>query len=36
MMRHAPTLGQHNDELLEELGLDAGVLRAAGVITEVG
>ena len=34
MMRHAPTLGQHNDELLAELGIDARVLRDAGVIPD--
>ena len=34
MQRHAPTLGQHNDELLAELGIDARVLRDAGVIPD--
>jgi crotonobetainyl-CoA:carnitine CoA-transferase CaiB-like acyl-CoA transferase len=28
----APTFGQHSDEIATELGLDAGALRAAGVI----
>ncbi|HEY5680581.1 MAG TPA: CoA transferase [Pseudomonadales bacterium] len=30
--RHAPMLGEHTDELLQEMGLDADALRAAGVI----
>jgi crotonobetainyl-CoA:carnitine CoA-transferase CaiB-like acyl-CoA transferase len=29
---HAPTYGQHSDEIVAELGLDALALRAAGVI----
>ena len=29
---HAPTFGQHSDEIAAELGLDAAALRAAGVI----
>jgi crotonobetainyl-CoA:carnitine CoA-transferase CaiB-like acyl-CoA transferase len=29
---HAPGFGQHSDEIVTELGLDAGALRAAGVI----
>lgn len=29
---HAPTFGQHSDEIATELGLDAAALRAAGVI----
>ncbi len=29
---HAPTFGQHSDEIVTELGLDAAALRAAGVI----
>ena len=29
---HAPTFGQHSDEIVTELGLDASALRAAGVI----
>jgi crotonobetainyl-CoA:carnitine CoA-transferase CaiB-like acyl-CoA transferase len=29
---HAPTMGQHSDEIVSALGLDATVLRAAGVI----
>jgi crotonobetainyl-CoA:carnitine CoA-transferase CaiB-like acyl-CoA transferase len=32
MQRHAPLLGEHNDELLAELGVDPAPLRAAGVI----
>jgi crotonobetainyl-CoA:carnitine CoA-transferase CaiB-like acyl-CoA transferase len=32
MQRHAPTLGEHNEELLRELGFDARQLRAAGAI----
>ena len=32
MQRHAPTLGEHSDEILTELGLDAATLRAAGVV----
>jgi crotonobetainyl-CoA:carnitine CoA-transferase CaiB-like acyl-CoA transferase len=32
MQRHAPTLGEHNEELLRELGFDAQQLRAAGAI----
>jgi len=32
MQRHAPLLGEHNDELLRELGVDPTPLRAAGVI----
>lgn len=30
--RHAPLYGQHSDEIVTELGLDATALRAAGVI----
>lgn len=30
--RHAPLLGEHTEELLRELGLDAAALRAGGVI----
>ncbi|NIP14586.1 MAG: CoA transferase [Pseudomonadales bacterium] len=30
--RHAPLLGEHTDELLREVGLDAEALRAGGVI----
>jgi crotonobetainyl-CoA:carnitine CoA-transferase CaiB-like acyl-CoA transferase len=30
--RHAPMLGEHTDELLQEMGLDADALRAGGVI----
>ena len=29
---HAPTMGQHSDEIVSSLGLDAATLRAAGVI----
>ena len=29
---HAPTYGQHSDEIAQELGLDAAALREAGVI----
>ena len=32
MQRHAPTLGQHSDEILAELGLDAESLKAEGVV----
>lgn len=32
MQRHAPTLGQHNAELLAEMGFDPAALRAAGAI----
>lgn len=32
MQRHAPTLGEHSDEILMELGLDAATLRAEGVV----
>jgi crotonobetainyl-CoA:carnitine CoA-transferase CaiB-like acyl-CoA transferase len=32
MQRHAPTLGQHTRELLEELGFDPAPLYDAGVI----
>jgi len=32
MQRHAPTLGEHSDEILEELGIDPVPLRAAGVV----
>lgn len=31
MQRHAPTLGEHSDEILTELGFDPVALRAAGV-----
>ena len=30
--RHAPTLGEHSDEILTELGLDPAALRQAGVV----
>lgn len=30
--RHAPTFGEHSDEIVTELGLDAAELRAAGII----
>jgi crotonobetainyl-CoA:carnitine CoA-transferase CaiB-like acyl-CoA transferase len=30
--RHAPLLGEHTEELLREMGLDADALRASGVI----
>jgi crotonobetainyl-CoA:carnitine CoA-transferase CaiB-like acyl-CoA transferase len=30
--RHAPALGEHSDEILEELGFDAAALRSQGVI----
>ena len=33
MQRHAPTLGEHNVELLRELGFDAERLAADGVVT---
>jgi crotonobetainyl-CoA:carnitine CoA-transferase CaiB-like acyl-CoA transferase len=29
---HAPRFGEHSDEIVTELGLDAAELRAAGVI----
>ena len=32
MQRHAPLLGQHSDEILEELGFDAQVLREKGIV----
>jgi crotonobetainyl-CoA:carnitine CoA-transferase CaiB-like acyl-CoA transferase len=32
IQRHAPTLGEHTDEILGELGFDAEKLRAAGVV----
>jgi crotonobetainyl-CoA:carnitine CoA-transferase CaiB-like acyl-CoA transferase len=32
MQRHAPTLGEHSDEILEELGFDANALKAGGVV----
>ncbi len=32
MQRHAPTLGQHSAEILEELGFDAAALKAQGVV----
>jgi crotonobetainyl-CoA:carnitine CoA-transferase CaiB-like acyl-CoA transferase len=32
MQRHAPMLGEHNDEILTELGFDPGSLRKSGVI----
>jgi crotonobetainyl-CoA:carnitine CoA-transferase CaiB-like acyl-CoA transferase len=32
IQRHAPTLGQHSDEILAELGFDGEVLRAEGVV----
>ena len=32
MQRHAPTLGEHSDEILAELGLDANALKADGVV----
>jgi len=34
MQRHAPMLGQHNDELIAELGFDPVQLRAAGAIPD--
>lgn len=34
MQSHAPTLGQHNDELIAELGFDVAQLRSAGAIPE--
>jgi len=34
LQRHAPTLGQHNAELLAELGVDMDALRAAGAIPD--
>ncbi|CAN0158931.1 unnamed protein product [Phaeothamnion confervicola] len=30
--RHAPMFGEHSDEIVAELGLDAAALRAAGII----
>jgi crotonobetainyl-CoA:carnitine CoA-transferase CaiB-like acyl-CoA transferase len=33
MQRHAPTLGEHNVELLQELGFDADRLAADGVVS---
>jgi crotonobetainyl-CoA:carnitine CoA-transferase CaiB-like acyl-CoA transferase len=36
MLRHAPTLGQHNDELIEELGFDLTQLRSTGAIPDGG
>jgi crotonobetainyl-CoA:carnitine CoA-transferase CaiB-like acyl-CoA transferase len=32
MQRHAPTLGEHSDEILAELGLDSEALKAEGVV----
>jgi crotonobetainyl-CoA:carnitine CoA-transferase CaiB-like acyl-CoA transferase len=32
MQRHAPTLGEHSDEILAELGLDAETLKSEGVV----
>jgi crotonobetainyl-CoA:carnitine CoA-transferase CaiB-like acyl-CoA transferase len=32
IQRHAPTLGEHSDEILSELGFDAEALRAEGVV----
>ncbi len=32
MQRHAPTLGEHSDEILTELGLDSQSLKAEGVV----
>ena len=32
IQRHAPTLGQHTDELLRELDMDPEVLRSSGAI----
>ena len=32
MQRHAPTLGEHSDEILAELGLDAESLKSEGVV----
>ncbi len=32
MQRHAPTLGEHSDEILAELGLDVGALKSEGVV----
>jgi len=32
VQRHAPTLGEHSDEILGELGIDPGPLRARGVV----
>ncbi|MGE0622961.1 MAG: CaiB/BaiF CoA transferase family protein [Pseudomonadales bacterium] len=32
MQRHAPTLGEHSDEILAELGVDPAPLKAAGVV----
>jgi crotonobetainyl-CoA:carnitine CoA-transferase CaiB-like acyl-CoA transferase len=29
---HAPRYGEHSDEIVTELGLDAATLRAAGII----
>jgi crotonobetainyl-CoA:carnitine CoA-transferase CaiB-like acyl-CoA transferase len=36
MLRQAPTLGQHNDELIEELGFDLTQLRSTGAIPDGG
>lgn len=32
MQRHAPTLGEHSDEIVEELGFDPQALRTEGVV----
>jgi crotonobetainyl-CoA:carnitine CoA-transferase CaiB-like acyl-CoA transferase len=32
MQRHAPMLGEHSNEILEELGFDPETLRSQGVI----
>lgn len=32
MQRHAPTLGEHSDEILGELGFDSAALRALGIV----
>ena len=32
MQRHAPTLGEHSDEIVAELGFDAQALRSEGVV----